>query len=107
VAAGGVAGILGRPRLGRHLSTWIVDGLLCKAVWLGLLLPRARAQSADRTRLRAASPAVNPSGAGHRQSARSRKVMFELLDVMAPLPTEPTCPCPHSLDGIKLPIELP
>lgn len=30
-----------------------------------------------------------------------------LLDAIAALPSERDCPCPHSLDGIKLPIELP
>ncbi|MBX7268627.1 S-methyl-5'-thioadenosine phosphorylase [Micromonospora sp. Llam7] len=30
-----------------------------------------------------------------------------LLDAIAALPVERDCPCPHSLDGIKLPIELP
>lgn len=30
-----------------------------------------------------------------------------LMDAIAALPSERDCPCPHSLDGIKLPIELP
>jgi 5'-methylthioadenosine phosphorylase len=30
-----------------------------------------------------------------------------LLDAIAALPAERNCPCPHSLDGIKLPFELP
>jgi 5'-methylthioadenosine phosphorylase len=30
-----------------------------------------------------------------------------LLDTIAALPGERTCPCPHALDGIKLPIDLP
>jgi 5'-methylthioadenosine phosphorylase len=37
-------------------------------------------------------------------TARLREV---LLDAVAALPTERTCPCPHALDGIKLPFELP
>jgi 5'-methylthioadenosine phosphorylase len=30
-----------------------------------------------------------------------------LLEAVAALPAERTCPCPHVLDGIKLPIDLP
>jgi 5'-methylthioadenosine phosphorylase len=30
-----------------------------------------------------------------------------LLEAVANLPTERTCPCAHALDGIKLPIDLP
>jgi 5'-methylthioadenosine phosphorylase len=30
-----------------------------------------------------------------------------LLEAVAALPAERTCPCPHALDGIKLPIDLP
>jgi len=30
-----------------------------------------------------------------------------VIDVIANLPAERTCPCPHVLDGIKLPIQLP
>ena len=30
-----------------------------------------------------------------------------VIDVIAKLPAERTCPCPHVLDGIKLPIQLP
>jgi 5'-methylthioadenosine phosphorylase len=30
-----------------------------------------------------------------------------VIGVIANLPTERTCPCPHVLDGIKLPIQLP
>jgi 5'-methylthioadenosine phosphorylase len=30
-----------------------------------------------------------------------------LLDAVAALPPERECPCPHALDGIKLPIQLP
>ncbi|WBB57565.1 S-methyl-5'-thioadenosine phosphorylase [Verrucosispora sp. WMMD573] len=30
-----------------------------------------------------------------------------LLDAVAALPVKRNCPCPHSLDGISLPIELP
>lgn len=37
-------------------------------------------------------------------TARLREV---LLDGVARLSTERPCPCPHSLDGIKLPVELP
>ena len=28
-------------------------------------------------------------------------------DIVAALPTERDCPCPHTLDGLKLPLELP
>jgi 5'-methylthioadenosine phosphorylase len=30
-----------------------------------------------------------------------------LMTVIAKLPEERTCPCPHALDGLKLPLELP
>jgi 5'-methylthioadenosine phosphorylase len=30
-----------------------------------------------------------------------------LLEALAALPAERTCPCPHALDGIKLPFDLP
>ena len=36
--------------------------------------------------------------------ARLRELV---IDVIAKLPAERTCPCPHVLDGIKLPIQLP
>ena len=36
--------------------------------------------------------------------ARLRELV---IDVIANLPAERTCPCPHVLDGIKLPIQLP
>lgn len=37
-------------------------------------------------------------------TARLREL---LLDAVAALPAERTCPCPHALDGIKLPFDLP
>jgi 5'-methylthioadenosine phosphorylase len=30
-----------------------------------------------------------------------------ILDVVAALPAERDCPCPHALDGITVPIDLP
>ncbi len=36
--------------------------------------------------------------------ARMRELMLALV---ASLPEERTCPCPHALDGLKLPIQLP
>jgi 5'-methylthioadenosine phosphorylase len=35
------------------------------------------------------------------------KLRTVLLDAVAALPQERTCPCPQALDGIKLPLELP
>jgi 5'-methylthioadenosine phosphorylase len=37
-------------------------------------------------------------------TAKLREV---LLDAVAALPAERSCPCSHALDGIKLPIDLP
>lgn len=37
-------------------------------------------------------------------TARLRELLF---DVIAELPEQRDCPCPHALDGIELPIELP
>jgi 5'-methylthioadenosine phosphorylase len=36
--------------------------------------------------------------------ARLRELV---IDVIADLPPDRDCPCPHALDGIKLPIQLP
>jgi len=36
--------------------------------------------------------------------ARLRELV---IDVIANLPADRDCPCPHVLDGIKLPIQLP
>ena len=30
-----------------------------------------------------------------------------IAEVVTKLPTERDCPCPHTLDGLKLPVELP
>ena len=36
--------------------------------------------------------------------ARLRELIFSII---AALPAERHCPCPHALDGIPLPFELP
>jgi 5'-methylthioadenosine phosphorylase len=35
------------------------------------------------------------------------KLREVLLEAIAGLPEQRTCPCGHALDGIKLPVELP
>jgi 5'-methylthioadenosine phosphorylase len=37
-------------------------------------------------------------------SARLRELVTAII---AALPDERTCPCPHALDGLRLPFELP
>ncbi|MDR0344292.1 MAG: S-methyl-5'-thioadenosine phosphorylase [Nocardiopsaceae bacterium] len=39
-----------------------------------------------------------------RNVSRLRELVFTLIET---LPAERTCPCPHTLDGITLPLELP
>jgi 5'-methylthioadenosine phosphorylase len=40
-------------------------------------------------------------------AANVARVRELVLDVVARLPAERTCPCSHALDGIKLPLDLP